>query len=517
MRYLPDGVRWLIALSLLVNVFALGSNRALTDHEVHLAATARQMVVSGDWLVPRIGDRTWLEKPPLPQWLAAGTAVFLGRFDEWTMRLPFALCGVAVVLLAAQIATMLFGPRVGFVSGCIQATCVYQVTYSRLAESDVLLQCFVLGAIAVFLAREMRLTSPDLGRGWFWALLGAMNLSKGLAFGAVLTLLTCAGWGLFGEPGASATGVRLWRLAKRWWSLPGVLLALLIAGAWPMAVILREPEALALWQSHLFGRAAGSLGYTQPWWYYLTTWPVQLLPWTPFLFVPFFIRADRREKGLSNPPEPNPQGSDESRKLFCLWWALSQAAVLSLSSGKHHHYLIYALPGLSPLMALGVLRCGTALEGTLLRSVANWRAVMGVVIAGHLIVQAAIMPLRDPSRCDREFLAAVDRVAEADVPLVACGSQEISRHLFYVQRPIAGIWSVADVPVAVPGARRVYIIARGHARTALEEQWGDVQQIAQSQFTRRERTPDDRYTLFLVHRDMRTAPSLTVGADYWKR
>jgi 4-amino-4-deoxy-L-arabinose transferase-like glycosyltransferase len=249
----------------------------------------------------------------------------------------------------------LFGPRVGLLSGFVQATVVYQVMYSRLAEADVVLQACVLAAIAVFVSGEMHWESlsprqrTQLRLAW-WVLLGAMNLVKGIAFGAVLTLLTCAGWFLLRGD---------WWGWRRWWSPVGMLLAALIATAWPVAVAVQEPAALALWQQHFFGRAAGSLGYTQPWWYYLTTWPTQLLPWLPFLFValPQVTRTVRQDRA--------------SPEAFCLWWAVSQITLLSCSSGKHHHYLIYALPALTPLMAKGLLRCGDWLHDPS----RNWRGI----------------------------------------------------------------------------------------------------------------------------------------------
>ncbi|MDX1970123.1 MAG: glycosyltransferase family 39 protein, partial [Planctomycetaceae bacterium] len=232
------GSRWrwsyeqalLVAAALLFGV-CLGSNRALTDHEALLAGSAKQMVLEGDWLLLRIGDQPWLEKPPLPQWLAASCALAFGRFHEWTMRLPFACAGVLVVLIITRLMTTLFGREVGLLAGFVQATSVYQVAYARLAESDVILQVFVLGAITVF--QELETRRDELSavqqsrlRLAFWILLGCTNLAKGLAFGAVLTLLTCGGWLLLR---------RDWAAWRRWWSPLGMALALAIAAAWPLA------------------------------------------------------------------------------------------------------------------------------------------------------------------------------------------------------------------------------------------------------------------------------------------
>lgn len=531
----------LVLLCLVLFCFALGSNRALTAHEVLMAGTAKQMAMSGNWIVPTIGDHTWTEKPPLPQWLAGICALVLGGFNEWTMRLPFAVSGVVVVLLTVRLMTRLFDARIGWLSGVIQATTVYTVMYARLAESDMLLLVFVLGAITAFQEVETRLTTLSPAelqryRLTFWTLLGLTNLAKGVAFGAVLIVFTCGGWILLR---------RDWQAVRRWWSPLGILLGVAVAIAWPVAVVVYDPAALELWKRHLFDRAAGTLGYTQPPWYYLVQWPLQMLPWTPFLLlaVPQSLLAARREAG-----------SDR----FCWWWFLGQMCLLSCSSGKHHHYLIYALPALSPIAAQGLLLAASQLRdvskswklwtvglplaagGLLIAGIIagtqrnEWRAdgwvfvpllslgfvvlawqlarrnvlrsagvLLSLIVMGHVYAQVVVMPRVDTSAADKRFLAEVDRAVGREQVLVACGSQEMAQHIFYLQRPVIGIWNPADLPQALPPSDQIYVIARGNARADLAL-LGSVEQILQSTYTRREKSPHDRFTLFRV----KPAPSL---------
>lgn len=553
-RLLIDRVRrsdwfWLLAVTLLVNGVGLGSQRTLTDHEVLLAGTAKTMLETGEWLIPRIGDRVWVEKPPLPQWLAATSAWLLGRCDEWAMRLPFACAGVVVVLLTWKLASKLFGPLVGRLAGVIQATCVYQVTYSRLAEGDVVLQAFVLGALTLFVSGEQAWSQANrVPNRWqrlaFWLLLGGMNLVKGPGFGVTLTGTTCLGWYLLRGD---------WQGWRRWWSLPGLCAALAISLIWPVWVLLEDPSAAELWTAHSLGRVAGTLGFTEPAWYYLTTWPTQLLPWTPFLLVaiPSNWRSITQNRRV---PE-----------AFCWWWVLSHMVLLSCSAGKHHHYWIHGLPALSPIIAQGILSCRSWLrvpQGSRLRASLGfvllagvictsaawmlkrswltwldalwftgllggvsawlawtiyhrqprrvWQASLWLVVCGHLLTQLMIMPRRDPSAADKQFLAAVARLTPAEKPLIACGSQEIARHLFYVDRPIEGLSEPEEIPRKYPLADAVYVVARASLRDELSR-WSRVTTVAQSRYTRRERSPEDRYTLFLLqpHRMARKANALS--------
>jgi len=535
--------RTLLVLTAVLYLTCLGSNRALTDHEALMAGSAKQMVQQGDWLLLRIGDQLWLEKPPLPQWLAAITAIEFGVFNEWTMRLPFALTGIGLILVVTQLMSRLLGPKLGLLAGFVQATSVYQISYARLAESDVLLQLFVMSAIAVFVDTEREreaLSARDQRRRlWaFWVLIGCTNLAKGLVFGTVLTLLTCGGWFLVRGD---------WWGWRRWFSPVGMIAAVVIAAAWPVAVVLSDPTALQLWTDHTVGRAAGSIGYTKPFWYYATTWPTQLLPWTPFFVIglPASFRLLRSE----------PHGPDR----FLWWWMLSQPLLLSLSSGKHHHYLIYALPACSAITARGLFvtagwlkdqsRSWTPALWTLRASIAvGVVAALGVVImlpefrfdavvmgcgvaglltwlvyaiqqrdarqaaialtaifaGGHLYAQVGILPRRDPSAADKAFIMAASAALPRDGVLVAAGCQEIARHMFYADRPVIGIWNPDDIPHKLANVPELYVIARGHAREQLD-QWSDVETVTQSTYTRRESTPDDRYTLFHVERHTFTA------------
>lgn len=485
------------SVAALLFFFALGSCRTLTNHEVLLAGSAKQMVAERSWLVPYIGDMPRLEKPPLPQWIVGVWAMIVGDFNELVVRMPFAAFGVIVILLETALMTRLFDVRTGVWCGLIQASCVYQVAHARLAESDIILQALVLGAITLLVCREWGATvwtarqhrAAQLG---FWVLIGLMNLLKGVGFGAILTVLTCAGWMILR---GNAHGLR------KWWSWPGVVLAALIGLAWPVAVAVYEPEGVGIWKEQILGRATGSLGHHQPVWYYLLHWPVQLLPWTPFLFIGAAASWKRART--------EPASAD--RLLW--WWALSHPALLTLSSGKHHHYLIYALPALTPIIVQGLFRTGEDLarRWNVTRTSPTWRyagpGFLSVVILGHLFVQSVILPRRDPSAADTQFLAEVENTVPKDSTLMAFGGQEVARHVFYVHRPLAGVSHVDRLVALAHNSREMFVIARGHAVEELQ-QAGTVTEVLQSRATRREKSLLDRYTLFrLTRRDALAAES----------
>ena len=54
------------------------------------------MLETGNWLVPYVGGKPFLRKPPLVNWAIAASFKFTGVRNEWTARLPSALCVLAL-------------------------------------------------------------------------------------------------------------------------------------------------------------------------------------------------------------------------------------------------------------------------------------------------------------------------------------------------------------------------------------------------------------------------------------
>ena len=283
---------WLLILSVSIVAccFRLGEARTLTEHEVWVAGGAKQMAVDHDWLFPKIGNQLWLEKPPLLHWLIVASAKLFGGFSETTVRLPSVLAGLGIVVVMTKLALHWFGARVAIFTALVQTTTVHFITYARLAEAEMLLAFIIVLALFVFI----RLNS--IGGVWtapprylpvlFWGLVGLSNMAKGLGFGAGVILATCAAYLILNRDRTAC---------RRMISWPGFALGLALGLAWPIAVALRAPETREIWLGTIQLRAGGGM-YDQPWWYYLTSAPWQLLPWTPALMLvagPSFARLRR--------------------------------------------------------------------------------------------------------------------------------------------------------------------------------------------------------------------------------
>lgn len=135
-----DSYRWavFVIFLLLLPVFfgRLGENTLLKTDELLHAATASDILKTGDWFTMHYnGEPSWL-KPPLYFWVEAACFRIFGQSEFWA-RFPSALAGYATLLLIYSIGARLYGRKTGFLSMVVLATSFFFLKYSRRAMLDV--------------------------------------------------------------------------------------------------------------------------------------------------------------------------------------------------------------------------------------------------------------------------------------------------------------------------------------------------------------------------------------------
>ncbi|MGF1580824.1 MAG: ArnT family glycosyltransferase [Gemmataceae bacterium] len=318
----------------------LGPARSFTAHEGLVVEVAQEMIDTGDWLVPRIAGNPFPEKFPLHYWAVAALGSITGDVNEFVARIPSALCGLGGVLLIAGLIGKWFGSTKGLITGLIQTTTVYTVTYSRLAECDIYLWFVVIAALVVY-ARNIVTPEPTRwysGRMAFFFLLGLVQLIKGPLFGAVLIMIPTGGYAFYQDIRGN------WKPVLWFCSVPGWIVTVMLATGWPLAVWWSHPEVIDIWWLHTFGRfnPETCIG-VRPWWYYFTTMPWQMSPWTLAMFLGMPRSLYRLWK---NDPAPD---------RFLWMWFGGMFCVLSAVTGKHHHYLLHAMPPCAFFASEGLL------------------------------------------------------------------------------------------------------------------------------------------------------------------
>lgn len=158
---------------------------------------ARNMVRSGDWVIPRLDGVAYVEKAPLPYWLIAVNYKIFGVHD-WAARIPFALAAVLLCWITARYGRWAFndestaparaaaamnGRSAGFYSGLILATCVGLYLFTRILLPDVMLTLCIGLAFWSFqraLNEDHEEAHPRRWAAVLGAVLGVGVLLKGL-------------------------------------------------------------------------------------------------------------------------------------------------------------------------------------------------------------------------------------------------------------------------------------------------------------------------------------------------
>lgn len=97
---------FLVAIAALLFIPGLGAVHLFDWDEINFAEIAREMLVTGDLLQPRIDYLPFHEKPPLFIWFQAISMSVFG-VNEFAARLPNALCGIVTLLVLFRIGTRL--------------------------------------------------------------------------------------------------------------------------------------------------------------------------------------------------------------------------------------------------------------------------------------------------------------------------------------------------------------------------------------------------------------------------
>jgi 4-amino-4-deoxy-L-arabinose transferase-like glycosyltransferase len=364
---------------------------------------AREMLDSGNWVVPTFNYEWRYDKPALLYWLQA-TAYRVFGVNEFAARLPSALAALAAVLGAYELGRRMFGPTAALLAALVLASSPLFGAAAHFANPDALLCACTLGALAVFWCDH------QAGRRrWFFTsavLTGLAVLAKGpvgLVLPSAVTLLYLA----WQRRLRTLLDVRL---------VGGGAVFLLTAVPWYVWVALETKGKwlFEFWGRHNQGRFLAPMENHQgPVVYYLLVLVIGLAPWSVFAgpLVWDLLRGREGDEGegsvgrISNPSCPRTdwksvlQGTtarERSALRFLLCWVAVYLVFFSLARTKLPNYVL-------PLYPAAALLAGRFLErwrrGT--AAVPDWLprlslaclALVGVGLAAGLLVAGGAVPL----------------------------------------------------------------------------------------------------------------------------
>ena len=353
---------WLaLAFAILVGT-GLGIRDPWPADEPRFAALARDMVLSHEWLFPRVGGDLYQDKPPLYFWLLAICYSLFGSVKA-SFLIPSFLAAGGTLFLIYDFGRRTVSREAGLAAALISVCTLQFVSVARGAQIDATL-CFLTTFSMYALLRHML-----LGPSWRWYFIGGFAaglgvFTKGVGFLPMLLLIPLVALRGFGWKGLAA--IDSGKVGWRWWIAP---LAMLFAiSLWFVPMLLAAAsgsEEYAAYRDEILfkqtvGRYAAAWHHVKGWYYFIVeVIPVLWLPWSLLLFwlAPRFKAAFHER---------------DARVWLPLFWALIVLVFFSVSPGKRGIYILPALPALafaampfleSLLARTGVRRAGFVLGG----------------------------------------------------------------------------------------------------------------------------------------------------------
>jgi 4-amino-4-deoxy-L-arabinose transferase-like glycosyltransferase len=229
--FASPGKSWtlLMLVFLAVHFVALFSPSLLDDADATHANAAQHMAHSGDWVTLYVNGIRYLEKPPLPYWLAAIDYHLFG-YNVFATHLPISLAVLACAVLAWIWARRAYSDRAAFYAALAVLTSVGPFLWTRFFIPESLLTFFLGLALYGFLTG---LEDRKPSRLYLaYAALAIAVLAKGLIAPVFFLAAVIPYLALTGE----------WRRWRQLRLFSGLLIFLAIAAPWHVMAALRNPD-----------------------------------------------------------------------------------------------------------------------------------------------------------------------------------------------------------------------------------------------------------------------------------
>lgn len=457
------GALFLFSLASLVLLAGVGLRDPWPADEPRFVVIARDMLGSGDWLIPHVGGSIYVDKPPLYFWILA-TSLRLAGSVRTGFLLPTVIAGFVTLGLVYDLARRLYDRTTAAWAGIVLLTTLQFALEFKAAQIDPLLTMLTTLSLYALLRHLL------LGPAWAWYAFagfcaGLGVIAKGVGFLPLLVLLPYMALAQLGWP------VRVRGPIWRWATAP--LIAVAAVALWLVPVLLATSASAELAEyrhailfEQTLGRYAAAPGHLHPWWYFVAAtipwaWlPVSLaLPW---LVTPWRTAIRKRDV----------------RIVLLLAWIALVIAFFSLSSGKRGVYVLPAVPALALAVAPHV---GALLDRKLLQKLA-WSTV--ALVVGTVVCAIVGFAISTPPSLVQHLDSFSGSFEQLLVPIAALGALVLilvppRRGLTALGAFLVGLWCVYGWQIwpqldATRSGR--FIMERTYAALPLGAQLGVVAQ-----------------------------------------
>ncbi len=142
----------ILAVSAVVFALPLGRRPLDNQDEARYALLARKAVEQGHWILPRVRDEVYLNKPPLYFWTVAVFALPWGVVTDANAPIASVVSALAGLLAVFAIGRLLWGASAGLAAALVLATSPFYFFMAHQVLTDMMLTAWMSWALYFYLA-----------------------------------------------------------------------------------------------------------------------------------------------------------------------------------------------------------------------------------------------------------------------------------------------------------------------------------------------------------------------------